>query len=157
MNVARAFQPEICPRRLDCPEIAAAERFCGLLVSREDAKPRRKTQSCQRRARGTCPLTPDPSPPFHGGEGRIASVARAFQPEICPWRPDCLEFAAAGRGGRLLVSHEDAKRNANGRGDGGDVLSGSPYHFLESTLYGMDAMPPHPRPLSPVSRGRGED
>ncbi len=26
-------------------------------------------------------------------------VARAFQPEICPLRPDCLEIAAAGRGG----------------------------------------------------------
>jgi hypothetical protein len=33
----------------------------------------------------------------------------------------------------------------------------SPFNFLESTLYGMDAMAPAPRPLSPVSRGRGED
>ncbi len=61
------------------------------------------------------PLTPDPSPPFDGGEGRIASVARAFQPEICPLRPDCLEIAAAGRGvGGGLVSHQAAKENANG-------------------------------------------
>jgi len=55
------------------------------------------------------PLTPDPSPPFHGGEGRkcvqfgepwtgvrgwLCSVARAFQPEICALRLECLEMAA---------------------------------------------------------------
>ena len=61
------------------------------------------------------PLTPDPSPPFHGGEGRIwcsvfeheheheespreVFVARAFQPEICPLRLGCVEIAARGWG-----------------------------------------------------------
>jgi hypothetical protein len=84
------------------------------------------------------------------------NVARAFQPEFCPRRLDCLGIAAAGRGGRLLVSHEDAKRNANGRGDGGDVLSGSPFHFLESTFYGMDAMAPSPpTPLPRFTGARG--
>jgi len=95
------------------------------LVSREAAKPRSETQrvggqwaSRGRESAGVAlqcfwccgvlgrvfPLTPDPSPPFHGGEGRISgqlsvmrraadgsprvsiSVARAFQPEICPLR-----------------------------------------------------------------------
>ena len=95
------------------------------LVSREAAKPRSETQrvggqwaSRGRESAGAAlqcfwccgvlgrvfPLTPDPSPPFHGGEGRISgqlsvmrraadgsprvskSVARAFQPEICPLR-----------------------------------------------------------------------
>jgi|GEM_PF-6182103 hypothetical protein len=84
------------------------------------------------------------------------NVARVFQPEFCPRRPDCLEIAAAGRGGRLLVSREDAKEYANERGDGGDVLSGSPFHFLESTCYGMDAMaPPPPTPLPRFTGARG--
>ena len=50
---------------------------------------------------GCSPLTPDPSPPFHGGEGRILSVARAFQPEICPLRPDAwrLPLRGVGAGG----------------------------------------------------------
>ncbi len=85
------------------------------------------------------------------------NVARAFQPEICPRRPDCLEIDAAGRWGwGRLVSREDAKENANGRGDGSDVLSGSPFHFLESTFYGMDAMTPSPpTPLPRFTGARG--
>ena len=43
--VARAFQPEFCAVRFD--------RLCGGFP-------------------GCCPLTPDPSPAFHGGEGRIS-------------------------------------------------------------------------------------
>jgi len=44
--VARAFQPEICPLRLECLEIAGAGRVfaVGGGVSREAAKPRRETQ-----------------------------------------------------------------------------------------------------------------
>ena len=90
-------------------------------------------------------------------------VARAFQPEFCPLRLDCLEIDAAGPGCRRLASREAAKPQSSkgagtwGRGDWCDVLSGSAFHFLQSTFYGMDAIPPHPRPLSPVSRGRGED
>jgi len=54
------------------------------------------------------------------------------------------------------VSREDAKEYANERGDGGDVLSGSPFHFLESTCYGMDAMAPTPpTPLPRFTGARG--
>ena len=44
--VARAFQPEICPLRLECLEIAGAVRgfAVGGVGSREAAKPRRETQ-----------------------------------------------------------------------------------------------------------------
>jgi len=56
LSVARAFQPEICPLRLERPRVAAVGRLgegagfqvpCGYsadsLVSREAAKPRRET------------------------------------------------------------------------------------------------------------------
>ncbi len=43
MQVARAFQPEICPLRLAaCGLPLRGGRGCGLLASREDAKTRRK-------------------------------------------------------------------------------------------------------------------
>ena len=42
-------------------------------------------------------------------------VARAFQPEICPLRLDCLEIAARGWGAvGFTRSREDAKGNAQG-------------------------------------------
>jgi len=46
--VARAFQPEICAVRLGCLGIAALVRvLCGLLGSREAAKPRRESHGCE--------------------------------------------------------------------------------------------------------------
>ena len=85
------------------------------------------------------------------------NVDRAFQPEFCPRRTDCLEFAVAGRGGwGRLVSREDAKEYANGRGDGDDVLSGSTFHFLE--LETAHSMPPESAgSRSPGWRCRGVD
>ena len=75
--------------------------FCRLFVSREAAKPRRETQGAAVVCVCVCvcvcvncllssqlsriyslwhgchgPLTPDPSPPFHGGEGRILCFLR---------------------------------------------------------------------------------
>ena len=87
VSVARAFQPEFCPLRLECPEIAALWRVrCRTFVSREAAKGDAvgllwcvlKCLLSSQLSRiyslwHGChiPLTPDPSPPFHGGEGRI--------------------------------------------------------------------------------------
>ena len=105
IDVARAFQPEICPFATGCLQVAAAGRgFAGRVSSREAAKPRKETQklvfgvrsgeprtevrgcssgcvvcgfglvcgSVLRSVLGSVfPLTPDPSPPFHGGEGGL--------------------------------------------------------------------------------------
>jgi len=104
--VARAFQPE-----------HSAEGVC----------------SSERQLSGVAvPLTPDPSPPFHGGEGRMrgqwpvwraadgsprvaVSVARAFQPEICS---SAFGMPADRRCGawRQVASREAAKGNAKGGG-----------------------------------------
>ena len=80
------------------------------------------------------PLTPDPSPPFHGGEGRnvcfvlsksqqhasqfMFPVARARQPEICPARHGPGSTQALQWGALQTVDltrrREDAKANAQG-------------------------------------------
>ena len=75
-----------------------------------------------------------------------------------PSATGCLEITAAGGGLRSAGLTRSGEGNGTwGRGDWCDLLPGSAVHFLQSALYGRDAMPPHPRPLSPVSRGRGED
>jgi hypothetical protein len=73
------------------------------------------------------------------------------------------------RGGATLSCHSSRtqqtswthakprSREGNGRvwrSDQCDGLSFSPFHFLASTHYGVEAMAPSPRPLSPVSRGQ---
>ncbi len=98
LSVARAFQPEICPLRLAAWRLLLPGRVAG---GWPYAKPRGgRTRSvfgvwsgeprtgvrgwgsvCALHALpvlvcgcvlGCVPLTPDPSPPFHGGEGRNA-------------------------------------------------------------------------------------
>ena len=98
----------------------------------------------------------------NGHEWTRIDVARAVQPEFGPLRLDCLEIDAAGPGCRRLASREAAKPQSSkgagtwGRGDWCDVLSGSTFHFLQSAIYGMDAIPPSPpTPLPRFTGARG--
>ena len=80
------------------------------------------------------PSPPTPLPRFTGARGGLC-----FQLPV--WGVQLRGFAW----GKPLRSAE------------GGVAGISPFNFLASSLYGREAMPPHPRPLCPVSRGRGED
>ncbi len=64
---------------------------------------------------GVCaPSPPTPLPRFTGARGGFASVARAFQPEICPLRQAAcrLRLRGVGAAGGLTRSREAAKGNA---------------------------------------------
>jgi hypothetical protein len=79
LSEARAFQPEIRPLRLAaCRLPLRGGGFCVPWASREDAKPRRETQRWVFGVRLAKRRT--------GVRGWVLSVARAFQPEICPLR-----------------------------------------------------------------------
>jgi hypothetical protein len=151
--VARAFQPEFC-----------AVRF-GLSV----------WWLC----RVAGPLTPDPSSPFHGGEGRISSQFSVFGMASCgresaggrpfrssgfPARVLCFcvwnAWRSPLRGWDAVLSHAKPRRREGKRTRAAVVCGKLP--ALLSTFSHLLSMawmpcPPHPRPLSPVSRGRGED
>jgi hypothetical protein len=137
------------------------------------------------------PLTPDPSPPFHGGEGRIsgqstckvfvsreAAKARrkaqraavrgaVFEYEYEYRPPGRTEYEYEGGGqwavgwfGGWAVGSHAKPRSREGGTQWAAVVCGELPALLStfSHLLSMAWMPwpPHPRPLSPVSRGRGE-
>ena len=83
------------------------------------------------------PLTPDPSPPFYGGEGRIR----------VRWSGEL----------RAVWSHAKTRRREGKgrvwRSEQCDGLCFSPFHFLASALYGRDAMAPNP--FRPFHGGEG--
>jgi hypothetical protein len=102
ISVARAFQPEICPLRLVRLEIAVMGG--GSAGGWTHAKTRRREEK-RSRAVGSRRASQGREP-----TSAAISVARAFQPEICPLRLVRLEIAVMGRGlCRRLDSREDAK------------------------------------------------
>ena len=113
------------------------------------------------------PLTPDPSPPFHGGEGRL--VCLSFRKRIAPLAPG-KGRGAGGEGSappmhpsrlvcciRLLYSRAGCEEQRR-KTEAVSVLNRPSLLSTFAHLLCMAWMPspPHPRPLSPVSRGRGE-
>ena len=69
----------------------------------------------------------------------------------------CVGIAVAGRGGQAGgLTRSRAGRRTLVRGDWCAVLPDSPFHFLQSTLYGMDAIAPSPpTPLPRFTGARG--
>jgi len=125
LAVARAFQPEICPLRLGCPEIAARGWGGGVAGGWSHAKTRRR----EGRRKGWGTVFGVRGSVFeheqeHEESRGVLSAVRAFQPEICPLRLGCPEIAARGWGALQAVGltrrREDAKEDAKGgvRGSG---------------------------------------
>jgi len=84
--------------------------------------------------------------PRTGVRGCGLSVARAFQPEICPFRLERLEIGVTGRVGLQRFGSREAAnpRSREGRRKG---------WWLVVRELCWWSLPPHPRPLSP---GGGE-
>ena len=166
--VARAFQPEICRFAFGASGECGTVGRGSLTRSREGAKEGAKVRwrQCvfeyeyEYRPRGRTEYEYEggisvrcSGEPRTGVRGWFSFVARAFQPEICRFA-----FGASGEcgtGGRG-VSREAAK----GTAECGEVTGVMDCAFLLSTFSRLPSMawmpwPPHPRPLSPVSRGRG--
>jgi len=99
MDVARAFQPEFCPLRLDCLEIDAAGPGCRRLASREAAKLRRGTHEvgvrCLVRHRGRegrlsrPPLPPNRTGGFPAYGFPVSSCRRRIDRSENGRRADC--------------------------------------------------------------------
>jgi len=124
------------------------------------------------------PLTPDPSPPFHGGEGRI-SGRRATGAGVAGFWHRCRLFghcrtgpASGGLLGRVASSpptHLTRFTGARGGLVGGGRLVrvwrvfGIDVACLGIAVPGRPVVvcwgvwPPHARLISPVLRGRGEE
>ena len=123
--------------------VVRARGVVAAVGSREDAKTRRSVFG------------------FRSGESRTGvrgcgvSVARAFQPEICPSAIDL-------RTGAVELQTVCFTRSREGKRRGLLWVCVCELPALLSTFSHLLSMawmpwPPHPRPLSPVSRGRGED
>ncbi len=90
--------------------------------------------------RGIAPLTPGPSPPFRGrGEDFVFFVV------------------AKGRVGRAKLLLSRTAFEHSGGSAAASPSHGCGYRPRIRCRLLMGTCPPHPRPLSPVSRGRGED
>jgi hypothetical protein len=115
---------------------------------------------------GVAPSPPTPLPRFTGARGALRSSG--FPARDLPSATGCLEIAAAGPGCRRLALREAARgtHKVGVRCLVGRAADGSPrvgQRVCIACLAGpglwlcAGVCPPHPRPLSPVSRGRGEE